>query len=140
MAKIIVTEDGTTMIVSDDAPDEIVSTDTWFKPKPATPETFMPVNNPVNVLLHFDEETYPTPVQVNTFLAQDNKVKLTGVMLLSDYAWLLANIKAKLSYLEIITEEHSYEIARGPLLITRFLGKDINASTVDVNVLFKRDI
>ena len=66
MAKIIETEDGTRMIVSDDAPDEIVSTDKWMKPSPATPEPFMPTVDPVSVLLCFEEETFPTiPVQAN---------------------------------------------------------------------------
>jgi hypothetical protein len=146
MAKIIETEDGTRMLVSDDAPDDITN-ESWFKPTPTMQtsindlKAFMPTVDPASVFLCFEEETFPTiPVQANTFLIHDDKIKLAGAVLFSDYAWLLANIGVKLSHLEMRTEERSYRIAQGPLSITRFLGKDINASTVDVYVSFKRDI
>ena len=141
MAKIIETQDGARMLVSDDAPDDIVSTDQWVKPALTPSESLVPTIDPVSILLCFAEETFPiVPIQANTFLVKSDMFKLSGAMLLSDYAWMLANVKAKLSHMEIRNEHRSYKIAQGPLSIARFLGKDINASTVDVNVSFKRDI
>ncbi len=140
MAKIIETSDGIRMLVSDDAPDDIIS-DKWNNTSVATSEPFMPTIDPLSILLCFVEETFPiVPVQANKFLVQNNKFNLTGTMLIFDYAWLLANIATKVSHFEIRMEERIYKIAVGPFSITRFLGKDINASTVDVNVSFKRDI
>jgi len=138
MAKIIETQDGTRMLVSDDAPDDI--SNQWIKPQLIVSEPSMPIIDKINILLCFTTETFPiVPIQVNMFVVKKTKVKLTGNILFSDYLWLLANIGEKLSRLEIRTEDRSYIIAQGPLFIQRLLGKDINATTVDVNVSFNRD-
>lgn len=138
MAKIIETEDGARMLVSDEAPDDIAVGNVW---NPSEVKTLETVIAPSSVLLCFTEETFPiVPIQINKFSVQKNVVKLYGLMLFSDYAWLLTNIETSISHLEIRTEDRAYNVAKGSLQIASFVGKDINATTVNVYLSLKRDI
>jgi len=137
MAKYIENKDGSRMLVSDDAPDdlEIIESSSWNKPEQLT------VVDPVVVLLAFKDTTFPlVPVQLETFGVQGNKTKITGTMLLSDYAWLLENIKAELARCEIQTQQRVFIVSKGPLRISRFVGKDINAATATVHLSLNQHI
>lgn len=142
MAKFIEGRDGSRMLVSDDAPDDIDTGDnSWIKPMDSVPPPLTKVD-PASILLCFIDENLPiVPVQADKFVVHDMKCKLVGTMLLIDYAWLLGkHITTQVSHLEIRTQERIYRIVEGPLTINRFVGKDINAATVNVHLSFKRYI
>lgn len=142
MAKFIEGRDGSRMLVSDDAPDDIDTGDTsWIKPMDSIPPPLTKID-PASILLCFTDENLPiVPIQADKFVVDDMKCKLVGTMLLVDYAWLLGkHTITQVDHLEIRIEERIYKIAEGPLMITRFVGKDINATTVNVHLSFKRYI
>lgn len=144
MAKFIEGKDGSRMLVSDDTPDELdvdakTPESNWMKALTST-EALTPAD-PVSLLLIFEEEMFPvTPIQVDTFTVQNDKAKITGTMLLSDYAWLLENIHFKVAQIQIRTENKVYNVMPGPLDLIRLVGKDINATTVNVHLSLKRYI
>lgn len=138
MAKFIETKDGSRMLVSDDAPDDISVGGEGVENLMFAPLTKA---DPTSILVCFENEEYPiVPIQADTFLVNDAKLKLVGTMLLNDYAWLLEHCFESVSHLEIRTNERVYKVAAGPMLLTRFLGKDINATTVNVHLSLKRYI
>ena len=145
MAKFIETKDGSRMLVSDDAPDDINVGGGDVENLVGAP---LAKADPISILVCFANEKYPIiPIQtdtfvvnVDTFVVNSNKFKLVGTMLLNDYAWLLEHCVESISHLEIRTNERAYKVAAGPMLLTRFLGKDINATTVNVHLSLKRYI
>jgi hypothetical protein len=143
MAKFIEGKDGSRMLVSDDVPEDIeFGGNEIMSNKEITSKMMELIKaDPASILLCFAKEDLPVvPVQADKFIVDEPKIKLAGTMLLVDYAWLLENLIESISHLEIRTENRIYKIANGPMLVTRFVGKDINATTVNVNVSFKRYI
>lgn len=140
MAKFIENKDGSRMLVSDDAPDElheIENISQWNKPNINT----LTAVDPVSILVCFRNEDFPViPVQADLFVVNDIKLKLEGTMLTSDYAWLLEHSVEEISFLEIRTVDRAYKVASGPLGITRFSGKDLNAVTATVHLSLKKYI
>lgn len=145
MAKFIEGKDGSRMLVSDDTPDELdvdakTPESSWMKALTFSTEALTPAD-PVSLLLIFEEEMFPvTPIQVDTFTVQNDKAKITGTMLLSDYAWLLEKKYFKVAQIQIRTENKVYNVMPGPLDLIRLVGKDINATTVNVHLSLKRYI
>ena len=135
MAKIIEGPGGARMLVSDDMPDdidignEIVTTDETSE---AT------VIDPVSVLLCFEKEEYPVvPVQANTYVVKKNLVKLSGVMLLADFAWLAENVDANLTHLEVRMDHRAFKVGVGIYNVEYMKAKDMNATTVYVHLSLK---
>jgi len=126
------------MLVSDDTPDELQEVESqWNKPNINT----LTAVDPVSILVCFRNEDYPViPVQADLFVVNDIKLKLAGTMLTSDYAWLLEHSAEEVSFLEIRTVDRAYKVASGPLGITRFSGKDLNAVTATVHLSLKKYI
>ena len=130
------------MLVSDDIPDDIANEqeDLWDNALAGIDQPATKVD-PISILVCFRNETYPLiPVQADLFVVNDIKLKLVGTMLISDYAWLLEHSAEEISFLEIRTVDRTYKVATGPLGITRFLGKDLNAVTANVHLSLKKYI
>jgi len=144
MAKFIEGKDGSRMLVSDDAPDDIDvgGNDIVWNNKDRTDGGLLLTKAvPASILLCFAREEFPVvPVQADKFVVDDAKLKLVGTMLLVDYAWLLENLVETISHLEVRTTDRVYKIAAGPMMVSRSVGKDINATTVNVHLSFKRYI
>lgn len=143
MAKFIEGKDGSRMLVSDDAPDDIDvgGNETVWNKEIANNVLQLTKADPASILLCFVKEENPViPIQADKLIIDEPKIKLVGTMLLVDYAWLLERLVEPISHLEIRTEDRIYRIVDGPMLVTRFVGKDINAATVNVHLSFKRYI
>lgn len=144
MAKFIEGKDGSRMLVSDDAPDDIDvggNDIVWNNKDHTDGGLLLTKADPASILLCFAREEFPVvPVQADKFVVDDVKLKLVGTMLLVDYAWLLENLAETISHLEVRTTDRVYKIAAGPMMVLRFVGKDINATTVNVHLSFKRYI
>lgn len=144
MAKLIEGKDGSRMLVSDDTPDEIEVSDPawdmWNKDNPIASSSLTAVD-PASILLCFVDDLFAiVPIQTDNFVVKANKAKIKGTMLLVDYAWLLEHIEEKLSHLEIRIEDRAYKVALGPFSISRFVGKDLNSTTVNVHLSLSRHI
>ena len=126
------------MLVSDDVPEDIEETGVRSLAKASTEA--VTVIEPATVLVCFRNEYPVIPVQASLFVVNDIKLKLVGVMLLNDYAWLLENMFEEISYLEVRTAARAYKVASGPITITRILGKDLNAITANVHLSLKKYI
>ena len=136
MAKVISGPNGERMIVSDDMPEDVG----FGNETEALAIAELPtVLDPASILLCFDKEEYPViPVQTNTYLLKKDFVKLAGVMLLADFAWLAEQVDATLDHLEIRMDHRAFRVGVGPYKVDRLVGKDMNATTVSVHLSLKK--
>jgi len=124
------------MLVSDDMPDEVeLGNDIDSIGLVETPT----VIDPASILLCYNKEEYPTiPVQANKYIVNKDCVKLVGVMLLADFAWVAEQLDIRVDHLEIRTDDRAYKVGVGPYAIERFVAKDINATTVHMHLSLKK--
>lgn len=136
MAKVISGPNGERMIVSDDMPEDLG----FGNETEALAIAELPtVLDPASILLYFGKEEYPViPVQTNTYTLKKDLVKITGVMLLADFAWLAEHVDTSVDHLEITMDHRSFKVGVGPYEVNKLVGKDMNATTVSVHLSLKK--
>lgn len=139
MAKFIENKDGSRLIVSDDMPDidyeEMESKQINIETENQTPDL------PILLLSFIGDDTPKISIQCDKFSASNETAKISGLILLPDFAWIVEN-KQNIQLCSATLErlEKNYLFLNDCYKFDKISAKDINSAVAYVNLLLKRHI
>lgn len=139
MAKFIETKDGVRMIVSDEMPDlDYENNENQDRLKSSENIEEITPDFPI-LLLKFNEQEQPISIQCNKFAIKNDTVKISGLILLTDFIWLVEKrLKAELYSITIEHSEKIHSLVVGPHVVNNISAKDINSIVAVVNLSLKK--
>ena len=138
MAKIIEQPSGEKLIVSDDMP-ELDFDDRSENISKAAHGLLLNKNiiDPLNVLFFFNhEEQVSFPFQIKEYRKTKTKTKISGVMLITDFLWMISNKNNILTKIESRMPNRNYIIFDGATESITISAKDMNAIVCTAVVSF----
>ena len=143
MAKVIEKENGEWIIASDDVPEDLIYHEDYKPPvtlQNAANTIKTNLLQPVSFLISFLDEDLPTiPIQVNKFYLNGNRCRVKGIILSTDFAWLVTKLENKIQKIEMANEEQR-SLMFPECTITKIIGKEMNKVTVTVDLFIAKHI
>lgn len=137
MAKVVSYPDGSRMLVSDDMPDIDYGDDDLIPVAKQTNFNKTQTEESVSFVtmcLCFKQPLPAFAFRASKLVVLDNKVKIIGSMLIDDFFLLLENKEEIVSYLEIETQERTFQIAKNYRL-QKAVAKEMDSIYVLVDLL-----
>lgn len=143
MAKIIEKPNGERILVGDDTPEDLIYDEDLVKPMDLSNAAKQIKNNlldPITALISFKEEEYPIlPIQIGEYKVEENQIKLKGLLLTTDFAWLLSKKDSLISKIELSFPDRRFLLVEN-VEIKKIKGKDMNMVTTTINLFLAKHI
>lgn len=139
MSKVIVNASGERFIVSD----EILEIDMENKNESLINRGYAAkeIIDPINILFFFNNEQEVTfPIQIKSYRSYNDKFKLSGCILITDFLLFLIQKENILTKLEVRMSNRKYVVFEGKAKTLNVSAKNMNAVICNIDLLFVTNI